>query len=74
MKTVTLKDNPIINSPALFDGTTQLLLQVNEFLAPLEIRLTRVQVEELVREIFYKTPHTERLLAEITGIVKGRHI
>lgn len=74
MKVVTLKESPIITSPSLFDGVVQVLMKPNEFLAPLEVRLTRPQVEDLVREIFIKVPHMDRLLAEVTTIVRGDHI
>lgn len=74
MKVVTAKESPIVTSPKLFDGVVQILVKPNEFIAPLELRLTRPQTEDLVREIFTKVPHTERLLAELTMIVRGQQI
>lgn len=74
MKTVTLSEKPQITSPKLFDGLTTLHFRVNEFQAPLEVRVTRAELEHLVLEIFTKTSSPERLLAQAVQVVRGNHV
>lgn len=68
----TIKDKVRVISDRLTNSDIMISFQSNEAINQTSLTLTRAQMEQMIKEIVAKMPHSERFVNSLVELVNGK--